>query len=989
MFSRFKYGAATLATIIAAYFLYALIAVPLIEPSIKFRKSKANAARPSARPRKLDHLFAPGSWELDRPKIVETDQGTLYFDDYKPLSDGRLELTRCTVIYYAGHASSLSPLPGNESVRRPFVLRAPQGATLNFDRTLNVIRGEFGHLIGGRLEGEITISSPPSEPGRDDALSIITRNVQLDARRIWTPHEVHFRYGPNVGTGRDLTIYLAGSKPKQGEPSLGVGGVKLLELVHLDRLDLQLNDGGLFGERAAKGPTARVAQATDKRSARDSVTITCRGPLRLDLYQHVLSLEDHVDLMRHNDNGPSDQLLCQLLEIHFADTSKLPGQTNASQHKQGPPEKLTPTKVVATGYPVIIRAASAGVGTRAERLEYDCILRRIWLKDRDKVMFHNQQHEIEAKELMYTLGNQGRVGDLVAAGPGTMRGTVGTPSRSMAVEWKDKVVVRRIDHRPVVSFTSQVRITLELAGVFSADTLHLYLNEKPKDDGSDKVLLEPDRMHAIGRVDIQSANLTAKLQEAKLWFRAPAEPSNAADQSAGSPGMNPSGNLAFDLKSSVPNSPKTVQKRFDIDGQLVEALVVLGKQPVVDRLVLRGKFELREVSAGAPQPLVVRGDLFELQEGASDHPRGALLGKPAEVASRGMLVHGERFHVYPADNVLDIVGPGDAVFPSKPKVGDKLPSVQLGKVNWKKQMHFDGEIVSFEGNVAVNVTRPTRDGEMRGVALGDVLRSRLTRRVDFQQPQIEGSVELEELAFEGWGFFEMELLDLEGQKKLSQQMQVRQLTINHTTGEIRGQGPGWLRGIHRGRDVVGNESTPTALPLSTSGLNFLRVDFANTLTGNLQHRQLEFLQGTKTLYGPVNSWNDSLDQFAQRELPPKVVVLTCDRLAVAQMAPEADDDQIELEATGNAHVEGNAFSATGGRISYAKAKDQLILEGDGRNAATLAFQKQLGDPPWDISADKIMFRPGTRHFEVIKLRSSNIFDVGQLRGNGSPANKPR
>lgn len=1003
---------------VAVYVVYALIVVPLVEPSAKFRKSKAVASRPSARPRKLDHLFVTGSWELDRPKVIETDQGTLLFDEYEPMDDGRLKLTPCTVICYTEQGkkadSSLSTFSNSaplESVRRAIVLRAVQGATLNFDRPLNLLKGEVGNLIGGRLDGEITITSPPSEEGRDDEILLVTRNVQLDAHRIWTPHEVRFRYGPNVGTGRDLTIYLGGSKQsgkseKSGKPSIGLGGVKLLELVHLDRLDLHLNDSGLFG--AAQGAKTAGQINGSRREASGAaqkdraVQVTCRGPLRFDFDRQAISLEDHVDLMRHNLNGPSDQLLCQLLEIYFTDAPANTSKSNDSESKESKnatPNKLTPSKVVATGYPVIIRAASIGIGTRAERLEYDCILRRIWLKDRDKVMFQDRQHNIEAKDLLYTLETQGRLGDLVAVGPGVMHGIVGTRDQTMDIVWQDKVVSRRIENNPVVTFTSQVKIAVKGAGTFRADTLHLYLVEKPRTDDPNKFKLEPDRLHAIGNVNIETPNLSAKLNEAKLWFQMPDR--SADEQDAISKSLAASSVASPFTTPGLPSgkdSSATGTKHFVLNGQLVEALVVVDKRPIVDRLVLRGDFKLVEdtsigkANAASTGQLTVTGNLLELQEGASERPRAALLGGPAEVSARGMSIRGDRFHVYPADNVLDIVGPGDATFPPKGladtnKSPTLLPASSPGKIRWKKQMHFDGEIASFEGSVVVNLNRPNPNGDYRGVAMGDVVQTRLTKRIDFRQPDSQGSVSLEELAFEGWGFFEVEQSDAAGQKKLSQQIQVKQLTINQTTGEIRGEGPGWLRGIHRGR--VEQTKGAQMLPVSKSGLNFIRVDFAHTLAGNLHHRQLEFLQGTKTLYGPVDSWEDSLDKYADRDLPANAVVMTCDRLAVAQMDPENSTDQIEIEATGNARVEGSAFSATGGRISYAHAKDQIVLEGYGRTAATLAFQKQPGSPPSNVSAMKIMYWPSTKQFELDNLEKSNFFDVGQFRGIGAGVNKPR
>jgi hypothetical protein len=193
-----------------------------------------------------------------------------------------------------------------------------------------------------------------------------------------------------------------------------------------------------------------------------------------------------------------------------------------------------------------------------------------------------------------------------------------------------------------------------------------------------------------------------------------------------------------------------------------------------------------------------------------------------------------------------------------------------------------------------------------------------------------------------------------------------------------------LRGIHRGNEPVKLGLSSGSPERAAAGLNFLRIDFQRTLSGNIHQKRLEFLQGTRTLYGPVDAWNVALDQVAETELPPEAVILTCERLAVAQAGTGNDSQQIELEATGNAHVQGSAFSAMAGRISYARAKDQLILEGDGRSKATLAYQQQAGQPHSTVTADKVLYSLSTRQFQLTGWDAGDLHGVGPLRGARAP-----
>jgi hypothetical protein len=442
-------------------------------------------------------------------------------------------------------------------------------------------------------------------------------------------------------------------------------------------------------------------------------------------------------------------------------------------------------------------------------------------------------------------------------------------------------------------------------------------------------------------------------------------------------------NLFANRQDSPAHTPPV---KFDLQAEVLEGLVQLGDEPAIDRLIVKGQIELREVTDGESQPLVVRGDYFELQDGVSSHPRGALLGRPAEVVAREMQARGDKFYVYPADNRLSIAGGGNMILPARTAATGESSTRSPASIAWSRQMEFDGQVATFEGDVSVETTQTAPDGTTRCVARGDTLVVQLTRPVEFLDPKAGGPVDLAECAFDGSAFLEVDMFDVNGERKLRERMRVQQLSVNQVTGEVRGHGPGWVRGIHRGRDVLreGAAGRPVAGAESGSGLNFLRVDFQRTMAGNLHRRQLEFLQGTRTLYGPIEDWNGALDELPENQLPADAVVLTCERLAVAQ--PHSGDvaEQIELEATGNAFVRGNAFSATAGRISYARAKDQLILEGDGRNKATLAYQKQASLPPSTVTADKVLYRLSTRELQLTGWDSGEINGVSQLRGQRIP-----
>ena len=82
---------------------------------------------------------------------------------------------------------------------------------------------------------------------------------------------------------------------------------------------------------------------------------------------------------------------------------------------------------------------------------------------------------------------------------------------------------------------------------------------------------------------------------------------------------------------------------------------------------------------------------------------------------------------------------------------------------------------------------------------------------------------------------------------------------------------------------------------------------------------------------------------------------------------------MELEASGNVVVEGRTFTARAPRMTYADAKQLLILAGNGRTDAELYHQKQVGAPFSEVSAGRILYwrATGQVHFDRARSLKAN------------------
>ena len=117
--------AVSLVAVTAAYWAYALVAVPLIEPAAPGPPpgGEENVAASDLRVREMEGLFPPGSWQLAEPKILEDGQNKLLFQEYQNLPDGSVEIKPCTVV----HFPTAPGLDEAHAAAAALILEAPAG----------------------------------------------------------------------------------------------------------------------------------------------------------------------------------------------------------------------------------------------------------------------------------------------------------------------------------------------------------------------------------------------------------------------------------------------------------------------------------------------------------------------------------------------------------------------------------------------------------------------------------------------------------------------------------------------------------------------------------------------------------------------------------------------------------------------------------------------------------------------------------------------
>jgi lipopolysaccharide export system protein LptA len=488
------------------------------------------------------------------------------------------------------------------------------------------------------------------------------------------------------------------------------------------------------------------------------------------------------------------------------------------------------------------------------------------------------------------------------------------------------------------------------------------------------------------------------------------------------------------------------QQRFAVRGGTLEAKVFLQEdpkdKPELSSLIITGNVRLEETQTrvAGEKPLVITGDkvvvenlgemnayspatnLQPVNSAANrsmpiTYPRVqdsaeykmVVLGQPAVVDGHGLNLSGSNINLDRRANRLWIEGPGVMDLPMPNQLnGQPIAAPGTLNVKWKKGMNFDGLTATFEEEI--DVSSPGRHLQTQKLSV------KLQQPINFRDPNLQNQNQNNAalLSCDGGVFLESNEFD-DKQQRTYVRMQVRDLDFDVQSRVLTAGGPGWLNSvrqddgsmaqnqqgiflpIHAATPPPGAAVNPVVQPQPTYPLMGMHVNFQGAIRGNLNPnmQRIDFNDNVHLLYAPVNDWSAMLDPEKTDPLGPNEFMLKCDILEVRHMVhPATKEQSTELDAQGNSVVYGlisNAqekdvmYTARAMRISYNTAKDQLILEGDGRSDVHLYRQLQLGGPPDDTAMKKIIFYLKTRRISSEGIQSIQINQLPPLEKNGTGA----
>ncbi len=973
MFKSLQRFAASTIAILTAYTAYSLLAVPFIEPDLKLPGPKpgqfVSDKEKSNRLPWLQSYFPEGAWELDekKTKILVTENGELLFREFQPRPDGHVEVTPFTIIHET------------ESGSRPIIMQAP-GAVLEFDKPLDLGQTDVGRFVGGMLRGDVHIYSPQILPD-DEELVLQTRNVQMTGRRIFTPHNVDFRFGKHWGRGRNLNIQLAAPQGG-GDERFSFSGVESLELVHVERVHLDAAGRNMLPTQLSRGRAPDPLDGESKKEPPVPIEITCQGPFVFDVENSLASFEDRVEVLRLRHDGPADQLNCDRLEIHFTKrTDEATTPTAPASDESSPTlDELAAKRIVAIGRPVTVRS--------------DFIL--------------------EGQRLEYEIAAAGEMGAIWVDGPGVLYEEDEAGQRTLTVQWQEQLHGRTIGEEHVVSLLKQAKIESAEAGMFGAEELHIWLREIPPAgiarttaEKSDEPQFVADRILAIRNVVADSEQLSASAGKLEAWieqvpvtYRLPVtEETASAGDSTAQPGQAPESKQRPVARRDAPpsNSPKAkyhlqggdvkIKLRQQGEDFTLQAASVKknGDKPAAEQQLVQ-LIETKTQRADEI-PLHVTGESLQLTRTSVDTPDNARVevkGSPAEVRARGATIVSENIKLDQAENLLWIETPGKMTLPaSQDQLDEGLRPVSDTVVTWKGRMDFDGRTAKFRRDVKTSGMYQLKNGELLETTMsGSSLDITVSRRISFSSGDSQSAkADLKSLAFANGFFYESHRRATDNDLISIDRLQARNLFFDRLDNQMTAEGPGWATSVHRGNGSLdlgsAKAKAPPAQAKKKEGLNYGSINFAQGLKGDLEKREVEFHGRIRCVYGPVATWQSTLDPSRAGGLGPKGVKVTCDVLKVAELGqPVEGERKMLLNALSNAVLEGSSFRATAKRMSFDQSKDLFVLAGDIREDARLLRWFQPGGPEHRATARKILYWRTENRIEVDDAKFLDLSHLG-------------
>lgn len=418
-----------------------------------------------------------------------------------------------------------------------------------------------------------------------------------------------------------------------------------------------------------------------------------------------------------------------------------------------------------------------------------------------------------------------------------------------------------------------------------------------------------------------------------------------------------------------------------------------------------GGVVVRQKRGAEREPLIIRGDRLDLfnrgvgKELVTIHGRDTVTDAdgtvhkpvPAHVHDQGADLYGLNVNLDRQSNRAWVDGEGVLLLPTKGTAGmlsldedaappdtKKPPSEEAVEpqkltIFWSEKMDFDGDLVTFFGNVETTLGGDRMSCEQMEV--------RLTERFDFaaaggsDQPRPSSRPEVATVRCKHR--VHVNGVEYDGEKLLGRRKaEFYEFQLDQRTGETKATGPGyiamWRQGDGNRAALAADNAVRANAPVrrEQATWEYVLVRFGGECDGNIRHRTTTFHRHVRVVYGPVADYNATIDPDRPDKGPEEAGWMTCEHLTLTrhpktETAPAYSD----VLAVDDVRLSGRNFSGIADHVTYDESKGQYILKAFGKRTATVEYKGPDGNGGG--SGQEIKFYPARGGIQVVKAQGFN------------------
>ncbi|MBC7819193.1 MAG: hypothetical protein IAG10_20065 [Planctomycetaceae bacterium] len=1037
MLKRLSFTLTVTAGLTGLYWLYALVVTPRLEPPLLAAplgplddQGELKAEPPPGNRDDAERYLPAAPWAAQAKFQIRLANGVLFSETWKARNESRdvYEFQPFAMICFDAPTGE----NGKGSADQPPVTLVSERGLIRFSSEFDPVNQKVGRVINCKLEGQVTVMGPEglTIQGRDLFFDESTMELRSDAA-------VEFTYQQHHGTGEGLKVDLLPTDTPRPDQLLGIGGVRLVTLLHHVEMDLVSKDGPLH--------------------------VTCEEDFKFNPIEKVAQLQKNVQVTHHTGRGKPNRLFSDdhLILVFEDDTARGQIDTplsrgdaptfvpivrgNASQSMSAAPAQgfgaarsgngsMVLTKLQATGRRVELESPTNALTAVMTSLIYDVPSRtaklavlpaegQTKLSELTSVIVKQTRTGIElcSPYLELTHDADGQIVSAKGQGAGRMRRR--SPDSNvieLSAKWQNSFELQPEPNSDLDRLTLAGRAILEQPARktgLRGEQIHLWF-DRPKGKNGTGNLVRSDSESSERTADVAANSLLARrarldaaepgpavaanetkprtvpTQELTVrefrprqlqaqdnvivvspqmsaqtkWFVVnfsdeSLKPSELAESKKSRRRVRPASAEDDFAKSERPKSSAEplqlmadrIRAKVNLKNDSTNVVNTDDLQAELTEVWTEGNVDIQQPRQGDEEPLHLTGEKLHMRNASRDGQQVLhIFGQPAVIRARGFDIEGNEVFLDRANNRTWIEGAGALRMPVKNDFdGRKLASPALLTVWWKEKMLFDGQTATFLNGVKAALSDSRLQCEEMEVVL--------TERISFQEdsgppPQAEvrrvickDGVEIDHTMY-----VDKELSEI-------RRGHFATLTLDQQSGRMDAVGPGeislWRPGRGKRAALAPRAVAQANRPLESevSNWEFTRITFFGKTIGNLRDRQTKFQDRVHIIYGPVANPLDTIDPD---HLPKDGGVMECDSLQILQRK-EANSQKpfVELEAKGNAKLEGRTFNARADEITFDESKELYTLRATGNRQVTIWRQTTPVGEPNELSAKSLWFIP--------------------------------